>query len=93
MPGEGEGRVEVEDTVFDLLHLIKEDCKTQRELDDRLKGMLIKESSERRWAGSPGERSLMRKFVGFVDGRCGRMGDVYGKVENVIESGEGVVRL
>jgi len=85
--------VEVEDTVFDLLHLLKEDLKTQKELDDRLRNMLLKESEERRWGGSPGERSLVRKFVGFVEGRCARLGAVYGRVQSVVGECEGVVRL
>ncbi|KAE9376370.1 hypothetical protein N431DRAFT_400542 [Stipitochalara longipes BDJ] len=90
---EVEVEVEVEDTLFDLLALLREDLKTQRELDERLRNMLVSESREKRWGGSPGERSLLRKFVGFVEGRIGALGNAYENVEGLVRGCEGVERL
>ncbi|KAN0116774.1 hypothetical protein V8E51_002751 [Hyaloscypha variabilis] len=89
-PGE---EVVIDDEVFDLLALLKEDLKTQRELDERLQNMVLAESKEKRWAGSPGERSLVRKFVGFVEGRMHALGNVYSGVEEVVRGCEGVERF
>jgi hypothetical protein len=82
--------VEVEDNIFDLLALLKEDLKTQRELDRHLHDTLLEAAREKRWAGSAGERSLMRKFVGFVEGRMGALGVAYGRLEGLVGRMEGV---
>jgi hypothetical protein len=55
--------------------------------------MVLAESKEKRWAGSPGERSLVRKFVGFVEGRMGALGNVYSGVEEVVRGCEAVERF
>ena len=86
------GMVEVEDNIFDLLALLREDLKTQRELDRHLHDTLLEAAREKNWAGSPGERSLMRKFVGFVEGRMGALGVTYGKLEGLVGRMEGVER-
>jgi hypothetical protein len=86
------GMLEVEDNIFDLLALLKEDLKTQRELDRHLHDTLLEAAREKKWAGSPGERSLMRKFVGFVEGRMGALGVTYGKLEGLVGRMEGVER-
>lgn len=86
------GMLEVEDNIFDLLALLKEDLKTQRELDRHLHDPLLEAAREKKWAGSPGERSLMRKFVGFVEGRMGALGVTYGKLEGLVGRMEGVER-
>jgi len=86
------GMLEVEDNIFDLLALLREDLKTQRELDRHLHDTLLEAAREKNWAGSPGERSLMRKFVGFVEGRMGALGTTYGKLEGLVGRMEGVER-
>ena len=86
------GMLEVEDNIFDLLALLKEDLKTQRELDRHLHDTLLEAAREKKWAGSAGERSLMRKFVGFVEGRMGALGTTYGKLEGLVGRMEGVER-
>jgi hypothetical protein len=86
------GMVELEDNIFDLLTLLREDLKTQRELDRHLHDTLLEAAREKKWAGSPGERSLMRKFVGFVEGRMGALGVTYGKLEGLVGRMEGVER-
>jgi hypothetical protein len=90
--GAESGMVEVEDNIFDLLALLKEDLKTQRELDRHLHDTLLDAAREKKWAGSPGERSLMRKFVGFVEGRMGALGTTYGRLEGLVGKMEGVER-
>lgn len=75
--------------------LLREDLKTQRELDESLlAGVLgvIKEG-EGRWAGSAGERTMMRKFEGFLVGRIQVLGRCYGKIEGVVERGVGVASV
>jgi hypothetical protein len=92
LPSGTDGAVEVEDNIFDLLSLLKEDLKTQRELDQRLKDALLEAAKEGRWAGSPGEKSLIRKFAGFVEGRVGALAAVYTRVEEVVATMEEVER-
>jgi hypothetical protein len=82
----------VEDNIFDLLSLLGEDLKTQRELDDALTRGILRAATEKRWVGSAGEKTILRKFCRFVEGRVGVLDACYGKVGGFVRRMERVER-
>jgi hypothetical protein len=102
LEGGGEGEessasqlIELEDRIFDLLRVLGEDVNTQRELDAGLRKVVLGAAAEKKWCGefwSEGERTLMGKFCGFVEGRLGVLEGAYGRVEMWVRRMEGVER-
>jgi hypothetical protein len=84
--------IEVEDKIFDLLGLIGEDLKAQRKLDNALTRRILGAATEKRWVGSTGEKTILRRFGRFVEGRMRILDACYGKVEGVMGRMEGVER-
>jgi len=72
----------VEDKMFDLLSLLGEDLTMQRELDDALTRGIIGAATKKRWVGSAGEKTILRKCCRFVEGRMGILDACYGKVDS-----------
>jgi hypothetical protein len=89
--GEG-GEIEVEDGILDLLGLLGEDLRTQRELDRGLKVAVLGACGEKRWGGSENERIMVGRFTLFIEGRLGVLEGCYGRVEKVVERMNDIIR-
>jgi hypothetical protein len=81
---EEDAEVEVEDGILDLLALLGDDLRTQRELDRGLRSAVLGACSEKRWGGSENEKIMVRRFVLFVEGRLRLLDGCYGRVEKVV---------
>lgn len=87
-----EGEIEVEDGVIDLLNLVGEDLRTQRELDRGLKAAVLSACGEKRWGGSENERIMVGRFIVFIEGRLEVLEGCYARVEKAVERMNDVIR-
>jgi len=86
-------RIPISDTVTDILGTMKEDLKTQKQLDQGLRNCILGACIDARFPGSESERILMRRFVQFVDSRLGYLEACYKKIEERVEDMGSIVRV
>lgn len=82
---DGEVEVELDGDMEEVLATLREDLKTQRQLDEGLRKGVLGACGERRWGGSENERIMVRRFVLFVEGRLGVLEGCYERVGGVVE--------
>jgi hypothetical protein len=68
------------ETVNKVITNLKKDIEVQKLLDECILDAVTRKCWKARWVRSPNMRIEMRRFVGFVLGRVGVLGDARGKV-------------
>ena len=87
---EGENLLDVDGLLSSLVTL-KDDLSAQEAFDGALGQGIAGPCGEKRFRGSEGERVVLERFLGFLDGRLKGLGECYGRTRGRVEEIEGLV--